>query len=97
MMMVELIIMHQCYCIIFLLCDSLHLITVFCHVIRRKTSVDESYEWDSADACGEPEVLDTTRTNCCRMSLQRQQSKLTPDQFTGVQDQRQKGILFLLP
>uniref|UniRef100_A0A096MBZ9 Protein turtle homolog A-like n=1 Tax=Poecilia formosa TaxID=48698 RepID=A0A096MBZ9_POEFO len=38
---------------------------------RRNTSVDESYEWDSADACLDSEVLEATRSGQCRAGFQR--------------------------
>ncbi|XP_029960343.1 LOW QUALITY PROTEIN: protein turtle homolog A [Salarias fasciatus] len=50
---------------------------------RRNTSVDESYEWDSADACVDSEVLEATRFG--------QSQTPRHDQAHGLQDQLQKG------
>ncbi|XP_019131552.2 protein turtle homolog A isoform X2 [Larimichthys crocea] len=50
---------------------------------RRNTSVDESYEWDSADACVDSEVLEATRFDQSRRGRY--------DQAGGFQDQRRKG------
>ncbi|KAM8886665.1 uncharacterized protein igsf9b isoform 5-T5 [Spinachia spinachia] len=53
---------------------------------RRNTSVDESYEWDSADACVDSEVLEAMR-----FDQSRGRSQLRYDQAGGLQDQQQKG------
>ncbi|XP_034450972.1 protein turtle homolog A isoform X1 [Hippoglossus hippoglossus] len=58
---------------------------------RRNTSVDESYEWDSADACVDSEVLDAMRFDQSQMSSRRGKGELRYDQAGGVQDQQQKG------
>lgn len=60
-------------------CDRCYLTSCFVYIIRRNTSVDESYEWDSADACVDSEVLEATR------------GELRYDQSGGLQDKRQKG------
>ncbi|XP_031161504.1 protein turtle homolog A isoform X2 [Sander lucioperca] len=54
---------------------------------RRNTSVDESYEWDSVDACVDSEVLEATRFD----ASQRGRAELRYDQAAGLQDRRQKG------
>nr|XP_019949562.1 PREDICTED: protein turtle homolog A-like isoform X1 [Paralichthys olivaceus] len=58
---------------------------------RRNTSVDESYEWDSADACVDSEVLDAMRFDQSQISSRRGRGELRYDQAGGVQDQQQKG------
>ncbi|XP_040010650.1 protein turtle homolog A, partial [Xiphias gladius] len=58
---------------------------------RRNTSVDESYEWDSADACVDSEVLDATRLDQSQMGSRRGRGELRYDQPGGLQDQQQKG------
>ncbi|KAL7392207.1 hypothetical protein ABVT39_021130 [Epinephelus coioides] len=58
---------------------------------RRNTSVDESYEWDSADACVDSEVLEAMRFDQSQMGFRRGRSELRYDQAGGLQDQRQKG------
>ncbi|TNN86415.1 hypothetical protein EYF80_003185 [Liparis tanakae] len=60
-------------------------------VKRRNTSVDESYEWDSADACVDSEVLEAMRFDQSQMGFRRGWSELRTDQANGLQDQRQKG------
>ncbi|XP_014892780.1 protein turtle homolog A isoform X1 [Poecilia latipinna] len=60
-------------------------------VKRRNTSVDESYEWDSADACLDSEVLEATRSGQCRAGFQRGRRETGSDQTGGLQDQRQTG------
>ncbi|CAB1417675.1 unnamed protein product [Pleuronectes platessa] len=57
---------------------------------RRNTSVDESYEWDSADACVDLEVLDAMRFDQSQVSSRRGRGELSYDQAGGVQDQQQK-------
>ncbi|XP_018525139.1 protein turtle homolog A isoform X2 [Lates calcarifer] len=59
---------------------------------RRNTSVDESYEWDSADACVDSEVLDAMRFDQSQMGFRRGRGELRYDQTGGLQDQQQKGI-----
>ncbi|XP_061586834.1 protein turtle homolog A isoform X2 [Cololabis saira] len=57
---------------------------------RRNTSVDESYEWDSADACVDSEVLEATRFDQSHM-FQRGKGDIRYDQTRGLRDQRRKG------
>ncbi|KAM6930447.1 uncharacterized protein FYW49_002434 [Xenentodon cancila] len=57
---------------------------------RRNTSVDESYEWDSADACVDSEVLEATRFDQSQM-FQRGRGDIRYDQTRGLRDQTQKG------
>ncbi|XP_071338565.1 uncharacterized protein igsf9b isoform X2 [Trachinotus anak] len=59
---------------------------------RRNTSVDESYEWDSADACVDSEVLDAMRFDQSQMGFRRGRGELRYDQAGGLQDQQQKDI-----
>nr|XP_046242872.1 protein turtle homolog A isoform X2 [Scatophagus argus] len=59
---------------------------------RRNTSVDESYEWDSADACVDSEVLEAMRFDQSQMGFQRGRGELRSDQAVGLQDQQQEGI-----
>ncbi|KAA8578939.1 hypothetical protein FQN60_006023 [Etheostoma spectabile] len=56
---------------------------------RRNTSVDESYEWDSADACVDSEVLEATRFDLS--GFRRGGADLRHDRAAGLQDRRQKG------
>lgn len=65
------------------------------YLIRRNTSVDESYEWDSADACLDSEVLEATRSGQCRAGFQRGRRETGSNQTGGLQDQRQTGDLFI--
>lgn len=65
------------------------------YLIRRNTSVDESYEWDSADVCGDFEVLEATRCDQSQAGFQRGRRVMGLDQTGGLQDQRQKGDYFL--
>ncbi|XP_040052060.2 uncharacterized protein igsf9b isoform X1 [Gasterosteus aculeatus] len=58
---------------------------------RRNTSVDESYEWDSADACVDSEVLEAMRFDQSNKGLWRGRSQLRCDQAGGLQDQQRKG------
>ncbi|KAK9522520.1 hypothetical protein VZT92_018976 [Zoarces viviparus] len=58
---------------------------------RRNTSVDESYEWDSADACVDSEVLEAMRFDQSQMAFRKGRSELRYDQAGGLRDQRQKG------
>lgn len=58
---------------------------------RRNTSVDESYEWDSADACVDSEVLEATKFDQSKTGLRRGRGDLRYDQAGGLQDQRHKG------
>lgn len=61
------------------------------YLIRRNTSVDESYEWDSADACVDSEVLEAMRFDQSNKGLWRGRSQLRCDQAGGLQDQQRKG------
>ncbi|XP_030594044.1 uncharacterized protein igsf9b isoform X2 [Archocentrus centrarchus] len=58
---------------------------------RRNTSVDESYEWDSADACVDSEVLEATKFDQSKAGLRRGKGGLRYEQAGGLQDQRHKG------
>ncbi|XP_041642463.1 protein turtle homolog A isoform X2 [Cheilinus undulatus] len=58
---------------------------------KRNTSVDESYEWDSADACADSEVLEASRFDQSQSSLRRGRGELRHDQTARLQDQTQKG------
>ncbi|XP_033973711.1 protein turtle homolog A [Trematomus bernacchii] len=58
---------------------------------RRNTSVDESYEWDSADACVDSEVLEAMRFDQSHTGSRRCRSELRYDQTAGLRDERQKG------
>lgn len=81
------------------LCRDCHLTSCFVYLIRRNTSVDESYEWDSADACVDSEVLEAMKFDPSHMSSRRGRVELRCDQARGLQDQRQKGknvFLFIL-
>ncbi|XP_074494444.1 uncharacterized protein igsf9b isoform X2 [Sebastes fasciatus] len=60
-------------------------------VKRRNTSVDESYEWDSADACVDSEVLEAMRFDQSQTGFRKGRGELRYDQAAGLQDQRQKG------
>ncbi|XP_068461528.1 uncharacterized protein igsf9b [Clinocottus analis] len=60
-------------------------------VKRRNTSVDESYEWDSADACVDSEVLEAMRFDQSQMGFRKGWSEHRYDQAGGLRDQRQKG------
>lgn len=53
---------------------------------RRNTSVDESYEWDSADACVDVEVLEAMKFDQSDVAFW----KGRHDQYTGLQDHQQK-------
>lgn len=61
------------------------------YLVRRNTSVDESYEWDSAEACADSEVLEATGFDQSQMGFRRGRGELGYDQAGGLQDQRQKG------
>lgn len=74
----------------YLLVIAFILTTLFC-LSRRNTSVDESYEWDSADACVDSEVLEATKFDQSQTGLQRG----SRDQAGGLQDQRYKGDYFV--
>lgn len=76
---------------LFLVCDNCYLTVCSVYLIRRNTSVDESYEWDSADACVDSEVLEAMRFDQSQMGFRRGRSELRYDQAGGLQDQRQKG------
>lgn len=65
------------------------------YLIRRNTSVDESYEWDSADACVDSEVLEAMRLDQSHVGLRRGRVEPRHDQAGGLQDQQQKGEPFL--
>ncbi|XP_017272734.1 protein turtle homolog A isoform X2 [Kryptolebias marmoratus] len=58
-------------------------------VKRRNTSVDESYEWDSADACVDSELLEATRFDQSQIGSRRR-GELGCDRAGGLQDRRQK-------
>ncbi|KAF7655168.1 hypothetical protein LDENG_00059980, partial [Lucifuga dentata] len=61
---------------------------------RRNTSVDESYEWDSADACGDSEVLEAMRSDHPQTGFRKGRGELRYDRAPptgGLQDQQQKG------
>ncbi|XP_038559941.1 protein turtle homolog A isoform X1 [Micropterus salmoides] len=58
---------------------------------RRNTSVDESYEWDSADACVDSEVLEAMRFDHSQTGFRRGGGEPRYDQAGGLQDRRQKG------
>ena len=73
-------------------CSDCCLTTCFVYLVRRNTSVDESYEWDSADACVDSEVLEAMRFD--QSQMRRSRSELRHDQAGGLQDQRQKGDHF---
>ncbi|XP_068168067.1 uncharacterized protein igsf9b isoform X2 [Antennarius striatus] len=53
---------------------------------RRNTSVDESYEWDSADVCVDPEVLEAPGFD------QRGRGELRSDRTGGLRDRQRKGF-----
>lgn len=61
------------------------------YLIRRNTSVDESYEWDSADACVDSEVLEAMRFDQSQAGFWKGRGELRYDQTDGLQDQRKKG------
>ncbi|XP_056136078.1 protein turtle homolog A, partial [Lampris incognitus] len=61
---------------------------------RRNTSVDESYEWDSADAYVDSDVLEAMKFGQSQMGLGKVRGELRYDQTCstgGLQDQQQKG------
>ncbi|KAK5871160.1 hypothetical protein PBY51_004055 [Eleginops maclovinus] len=58
---------------------------------RRNTSVDESYEWDSADTCVDSEVLEAMRFDQSHVGSWGGRSELRYDQADGLRDERQKG------
>ncbi|XP_069555743.1 uncharacterized protein igsf9b [Brachyistius frenatus] len=58
---------------------------------RRNTSVDESYEWDSADACVDSEILEATRFDQSQTGFWRGGGERRYDQAGGLRDQRRKG------
>ncbi|CAG5922076.1 unnamed protein product [Menidia menidia] len=60
-------------------------------VKRRNTSVDESYEWDSADACVDPEVLEATQFDQSQTGFRSGRGEGRSDQTSGLQDRHQKG------
>lgn len=78
--------------VVVFVCDDCYLTTYFVYLIRRNTSVDESYEWDSADACVDSEVLEAMRFD--QSQMRRGRSEFRHDQAGGLQDQRQKGNHF---
>ncbi|XP_033947258.1 uncharacterized protein igsf9b isoform X2 [Pseudochaenichthys georgianus] len=59
---------------------------------KRNTSVDESYEWDSADACVDSEVLEAMRFDQSHTGSRRCRSELRYDQTAGLRDERHKGL-----
>ncbi|KAG7243841.1 hypothetical protein INR49_005995 [Caranx melampygus] len=75
------------------LCHNCYLTTCSVYLIRRNTSVDESYEWDSADACVDSEVLEAMKFDQSHMSSRRGRVELRCDQARGLQDQHQKAHL----
>lgn len=81
--------------LLFLVCDYCYLTTCFVYLIRRNTSVDESYEWDSADACVDSEVLEAMRFDQSQRAFRRSRGELRYDQAGGLQDQRRKGDYFV--
>ncbi|XP_013867513.1 uncharacterized protein igsf9b isoform X2 [Austrofundulus limnaeus] len=60
-------------------------------VKRRNTSVDESYEWDSADACVDSEVLEATRFDPSQKGFQRGRGGVGCERAGGLQDQQRTG------
>ncbi|XP_029916298.1 protein turtle homolog A [Myripristis murdjan] len=61
---------------------------------RRNTSVDESYEWDSADACVDSEVLEAIKFDRSQMGFGKVTGELRYDRAPsadGLQDQQRKG------
>ncbi|XP_071390323.1 protein turtle homolog A [Centroberyx affinis] len=61
---------------------------------RRNTSVDESYEWDSADACVDSEVLEAMKFDQSQMGFGKGRGELRYDRSYstgGLQDRRKKG------
>ncbi|XP_061674243.1 protein turtle homolog A isoform X2 [Syngnathoides biaculeatus] len=58
---------------------------------RRNTSVDESYEWDSADACVDSEVLEALRFDQSQADLATSGGRLACGQPVGLQDPRTEG------
>lgn len=81
---------------LFFACDCRSLTSCFVYLVRRNTSVDESYEWDSADACVDSEVLEATRFDPSKMGFGRDRGQPRCDQAQGLQDQQQKGELCLM-
>ncbi len=77
-----------------LVCDNCYLTACSVYLIRRNTSVDESYEWDSADACVDSEVLEAMRFDQSQMGFRRGRGELRHDQAGGLQDRRRKGEHF---
>lgn len=75
-------------------CDYSFLTACFVYLIRRNTSVDESYEWDSADACVDSEVLEATRFDQSHTGSRRGRGEHRYDQTGGLQDQQEKGNYF---
>lgn len=74
-----------------LFCSNCYLTSSFMYPVRRNTSVDESYEWDSADACVDSEVLEATKFDQPQKGYRRGRGEPRCDQAAGLQDQRQKG------
>ena len=66
---------------------------LFCvSVVRRNTSVDESYEWDSADVCVDSEVLEATRLDQRGVGKGRGEFRHHPPlSEAGLQDLQRKG------
>lgn len=60
-------------------------------VIRRNTSVDESYEWDSADPGIDTEVLEAMKFDQSPMGAGKHRGVLRYDQTHGHQDQKRQG------
>ena len=66
---------------------------MFCivSVIRRNTSVDESYEWDSADPGMDAEVLEAMKFDQSQMGASKERGVFRYDQTHGPQDQKRRG------
>lgn len=68
---------------------------LFCvSVTRRNTSVDESYEWDSADVCVDSEVLEAMRfdqTGGTGVGKGRGELRHDRPRSAGLQDLQRKG------
>ncbi|XP_054628889.1 protein turtle homolog A isoform X1 [Dunckerocampus dactyliophorus] len=58
---------------------------------RRNTSVDESYEWDSADPCVDTEVLEALRFDRSKADYPTSGGGLVCDPPAGLQDQTRQG------
>ncbi|KAK0155915.1 Protein turtle A [Merluccius polli] len=58
---------------------------------RRNTSVDESYEWDSADPGMDAEVLEAMKFDQSQMGASKERGVFRYDQTHGPQDQKRRG------